>query len=115
MPEADGGYRSLSTMVTGDFFGEIAALTGSPRTSNVLAEDASTLIEVPATTLRALMDVPALNSLFTTTLTERLGRTTGADRPRLSGLDQDALRDLRTPRPAVEALPRTYHDEPAVG
>ena len=100
---------------TGDFFGEIAALTGSPRTSNVLAEDASTLIEVPATTLRALMDVPALNSLFTTTLTERLGRTTGADRPRLSGLDQEALRDLRTPRPAVEALPRTYHDEAAVG
>jgi CRP-like cAMP-binding protein/Na+/melibiose symporter-like transporter len=115
VPDEDGSYRSLSTMVTGDFFGEIAALTGSPRTSNVLAEEPSTLIEVPATTLRGLMDVPALNSLFTTTLTERLGRTTGADRPRLSGLDQEALRDLRTPRPAVEALPRTYHDEPAVG
>ncbi|HEX7948720.1 MAG TPA: MFS transporter [Candidatus Limnocylindrales bacterium] len=115
VPEEDGGYRSLSTMVTGDFFGEIAALTGSPRTSNVLAEDASTLVEVPATTLRTLMEVPALSSLFTMTMTERLGRTTGADRPRLSGLDQDALRDLRTPRPAVEALPRTYHDEPAVG
>ncbi len=115
VPEEDGGYRSLSTMVTGDFFGEIAALTGSPRTSNVLAEEASTLLEIPAVTLRALMDVPALNSLFTTTLTERLGRTTGADRPRLSGLDQEALRDLRTPRPPVEALPRTYHDEPAVG
>jgi CRP-like cAMP-binding protein len=110
VPEEDGGYRSLSTMVTGDFFGEIAALTGSPRTSNVLAEEASTLIEVPAATMRALMDVPALGSLFTSTLTERLGRTTGADRPRLSGLDQEALRDLRTPRPAVEALPRSYNE-----
>ena len=114
VPEEDGGYRSLSTMATGDFFGEIAALTGSPRTSNVLAEEPSTLMEIPAAMLRGLMDVPALSSLFMTTLTERLGRTTGADRPRLSGLDQEALRDLRTPRPAVEALPRTY-DEPAVG
>ena len=114
VPEEDGGYRSLSAMVTGDFFGEIAALTGSPRTSNVLAEEASTLMEIPAGMLRGLMDLPALSSLFMTTLTERLGRTTGADRPRLSGLDQEALRDLRTPRPVMEALPHTSHDEAAV-
>jgi CRP-like cAMP-binding protein/Na+/melibiose symporter-like transporter len=113
VPEEDGGYRSLSAMVTGDFFGEIAALTGSPRTSNVLAEEPSTLMEIPAGMLRGLMDLPALSSLFMTTLTERLGRTTGADRPRLSGLDQEALRDLRTPRPAVEAPTRTYQDEAA--
>jgi CRP-like cAMP-binding protein/sugar phosphate permease len=114
VPGEDGGYRSLSTMVTGDFFGEIAALTGSPRTSNVLAEEPSTLMEIPAGTLRGLMDMPALSSLFMTTLTERLGRTTGADRPRLSGLDQEALRDLRTQRPTVEALPRTHQDEAAL-
>jgi CRP-like cAMP-binding protein len=114
VPGEDGSYRSLSTMVTGDFFGEIAALTGSPRTSNVLAEESSTLMEISADTLRSLMDMPALSSLFMTTLTERLGRTTGADRPRLSGLDQEALRDLRTQRPTVEALPPTYHDEAAV-
>ena len=30
IPEEDGGYRGLSTMGAGDFFGEIAALTGSP-------------------------------------------------------------------------------------
>ena len=100
IPEEDGGYRSLSTLGTGDFFGEIAALTGSPRTSDVLAEEPTTLLEVPASTLRGIMDVPAINYLFLTALTERLGRTTGADRPRLSGLDQEALRDLRTPRPA---------------
>ena len=29
----EGGYRALSTMGPGDFFGEIAALTGSPRTA----------------------------------------------------------------------------------
>jgi CRP-like cAMP-binding protein len=114
IPEEDGGFRSLSTMGPGDFFGEIAALTGSPRTSNVLAEEATTVLEIPAATLRGIMDVPAISYLFMTTLTERLGRTTGADRPRLSGLDQEALRDLRTPRPTVEALPPSHREEGAV-
>ncbi|MEA2610791.1 MAG: hypothetical protein QOG32_517, partial [Chloroflexota bacterium] len=36
------------------------------------------------------------------TLTERLARTTSADLPRLAGLDQQALRDLRTPQPVTE-------------
>ena len=106
-PADDGSYRSLATMGPGDFFGEIAALTGSRRTANVVAEEPTTLLEVPAANLRAVMDVPALSSLFLSTLTERLIRTQGADRPRLAGNDQEALRDLRTPRPTVEALPGT--------
>jgi hypothetical protein len=69
----------------------------------------ATLLEVPASTLRGVMDVPALSSLFLSTLTERLTRTqSNADRPRLASNDQEALRDLRTPRPGVEALPKTY-------
>ena len=35
---ADDGYRGLSTMAAGDFFGEIAALTGSARTADVVAD-----------------------------------------------------------------------------
>ena len=107
-PNEDGSYRSLSTMVEGDFFGEIAALTGSRRTANVVADKPTMLLEVPASSLRAVMDVPALSSLFLSTLTERLTRTQNADRPRLAGNDQEALRDLRTPKPNVEALPKTY-------
>jgi CRP-like cAMP-binding protein/sugar phosphate permease len=107
-PEADGGYRSLSSMGPGDFFGEIAALTGSRRTATVVAEEDTTIVEVPAPALRALMAVPELGSLFLSTLTERLSRTNNADLPRFSGVDQASLKDLRTPRPSAEALPKSY-------
>jgi CRP-like cAMP-binding protein len=108
-PNEDGSYRALSSMVAGDFFGEIAALTGSARTANVVVDQAATLVEIPAETLRGLMAVPQLSQLFLSKLTERLVRTTSsADLPRLAGIDQDALRDLRTRQPSAEALPKTY-------
>jgi DHA3 family macrolide efflux protein-like MFS transporter len=107
-PEDDGTYRSLSTMEPGDFFGEIAALTGSRRTATVVAEQPTTIVEVPAPTLRSLMAVPELSSIFLTKLTERLSRTNQADLPRFAGIDQASLRDLRTPRPSSEALPKSY-------
>jgi MFS family permease len=112
IPE-DGGYRGLSTMAEGDFFGEIAALTGSPRTADVVADTETTLFEVPADNLRATMSVPEIQKLVFSTLTSRLMRTEAADLPRLAGPDQEALRDLRTPRPSVEAVPRSYSGEPA--
>jgi CRP-like cAMP-binding protein len=101
----ENGFSGLSTMTTGDFFGEIAALTGSRRTADVVADTDATLMEVPAETLRALMVEPAISALVLPKLTERLARTTSADLPRLAGLDQEALRDLRTPRPAVQPNP----------
>ena len=107
----ESGYRGLSTMGPGDFFGEIAALTGSPRTADVIAEADTTLMEVPADALRATMVVPEIQKLVFSTLASRLMRTEAADLPRLAGVDQESLRDLRTPRPSVEALPRTYSGE----
>jgi CRP-like cAMP-binding protein len=108
IPEADGGYRGLSTMSAGEFFGEIAALTGSPRTADVAATRASTVLEVPAAALRAVMIVPEVNRLVLSTLTERLLRTNQPDLPRLSSNDQTVLRELRTPAPTIEALPKAY-------
>ena len=110
VPTEDGDYQGLSTMQAGDFFGEIAALTGSPRTADVVADEDSELLEVPAENLRATMVVPEIQRLVFSTLTSRLQRTQAADLPRLAGVDQAALRDLRTPRPTVEALPRSYDE-----
>ena len=56
--EEGGGYHSLSSMGPGDYFGEIAALTGAPRTADVVAEETSQLLQVPATILRVMMTQP---------------------------------------------------------
>ena len=104
-PNEDGSYRALSSMTAGDFFGEIAALTGSARTANVVVDEPATLLEVPAETLRALMSEPQLSQLFLSKLTERLVRTSSADLPRLAGIDQDVLRDLRTRPAGIETAP----------
>lgn len=101
----EGEYRSLSTMNAGDFFGEIAALTGSPRTATVVAAEPSTLMQVPAGSLRGLMLDPVLSSLFLMTMTERLSRTHTSDLPRFAGLDQDSLLELRTPEPKLPEPP----------
>ncbi len=92
----EGEYRSLSTMTAGDVFGEIAALTGSPRTADVVAEADTSLLEVPADTLRRLMAMPEFSSLVLGKMQERLARSTSiADLPRFGGLDQAALREMR--------------------
>jgi MFS family permease len=104
IPEGDD-YRGLSTMTAGDFFGEIGALTGSARTADVVADVDSTLLEVPSEALRATMAVPDIQKVVLSTMSSRLQRTDAADLPRLAGVGQAELRDLRTPRPSTDALP----------
>ena len=88
--------RTLSTMTAGDIFGEIAALNGGTRTADVVAEDTTTLLEVPADTLRLLMAVPDFSELVQGKMTERLARTASlADLPRFGGIDHGALRQAR--------------------
>lgn len=93
--DGQGHYRSLSAMNAGDFFGEIAALTGAARTADVVAGEPVRLLEVPATLLRALMSTPAISQLVLGKMSERLARTSINELPRFAGPDQQAARDLR--------------------
>ena len=98
VPGEGDEVRSLATIGPGDFFGEIAAITGSPRTADVVSEGFTEVLEVPAATLKELRDVPEMARLINLKLSERLTRTANADLIRLAGLDQRDLRDLRRPR-----------------
>ncbi len=92
----EGHYRSLETMRAGDFFGEIAALTGSPRTADVVADEPTTLLRVPALAFRQLLTNAQLSQVVHLKFFERLTRTNLSDMPRFAGFDQQTLRELRT-------------------
>jgi DHA3 family macrolide efflux protein-like MFS transporter len=96
-------YRSLSVMGPGDFFGEIAALTDSNRTANVVAEKDSVLLEVPAEGLDLLVADPRIHYLMLAKMTERLTRTHMVDWPRISTLDRDVQRRLQRVRTTAQA------------
>ena len=104
--DGQGGYHSLSSMEKGDYFGEIAALTGAARTADVVAEEATQLLQVPASVLRLMMAQPAFSRLVLSRMSERLARTSIRELPRLTGVDPQDARELRaedTPLLVVEA------------
>jgi MFS transporter, DHA3 family, macrolide efflux protein len=94
--DGQGGYRSLSSMAAGDYFGEIAALTGAARTADVVAEERTVLLEVPAAVLRALMAQPAFGQMVLARMSERLARTSIHELPRTAGIDPQDARVLRS-------------------
>jgi CRP-like cAMP-binding protein len=99
----DGSFHSLSELKAGDFFGEIAALTGATRTANVVASEPVKLLQVPSAAMRELMAQESLSRLFLSTMTERLARTSIYDLPRFTGLDQNDVRELRSAPPPSSA------------
>jgi MFS family permease len=74
--DVEGGYQMLSTVPAGDLFGEIAALTGAPRTATVRTVPATTVLEVPATTLRHLMRDTQVHGVVLGRMVARIARTT---------------------------------------
>ena len=87
-------YVILSYLQAGDFFGEVAALTGSQRTANIITEEECEFLIIPARTMKRLATkYDRLRETFYTTISERLGRI---ELPRNVSQDQALLRDLRT-------------------
>jgi CRP-like cAMP-binding protein len=95
-------YVILNYLREGDFFGEVAALTGSARTANVIAEEESELLVIPARLLRRLArNHPGIRAMFEAVMAERLRMI---DLP-IAGFDQQLLLELRTNQPDMEAEP----------
>jgi MFS family permease len=72
----DDGFRGLSTMAAGDFFGEIALIESVPRTATVRAEGIVRLLVIGHREFHALMDeFPSVRDCVLDALAERLRLT----------------------------------------
>ena len=99
----DDDYVILNYLREGEFFGEVAALTGMTRTANIITEEDSEFLILPSKVMKALAKkYPSLNVMLHTLIGERLSQT---ELPRGIGFDQQLLRDLRTPQPDMEKEP----------
>jgi len=97
----DDEYVILNVMHEGDFFGEVAALTGLARTANIITEEESEFLIIPAKVMQKLTrQYAALGVRLHTTIGERLSLT---ELPRGTSFDQQLLRELRTSQPDVAA------------
>ncbi len=96
----DDEYIILNYLKEGDFFGEVAALTGAARTANVITEEDSEFLIIPAKVMRRLAEQYAdLKQVFYSTMEKRLSVT---EIPLGTMLDQGLLRELRTKAPKAE-------------
>jgi Ni/Fe-hydrogenase subunit HybB-like protein len=67
-----GRFRTTRSVGAGEQFGEISALTGTPRTATAMAEEPTRVLRLSADSLRKLMKVPAMNRIIHSRMTERL-------------------------------------------
>jgi CRP-like cAMP-binding protein len=88
--------KVLEVLRPGDFFGEIAALTGALRGADVIVDQPTILIRISGQTLRELSTDPQFNRILFTRMTERMMRTDMIDVTQLGQFYQQALLDLRT-------------------
>jgi CRP-like cAMP-binding protein len=99
----DDDYVITNYLQEGDFFGEIAALTGSTRTANIITEEEREFLIIPSKVMRQLAkQYDGLRQVFYTTMAQRLSKI---ELPRGTSLDQDLLRELRTNMPALDEPP----------
>ncbi|HEY2125212.1 MAG TPA: NrfD/PsrC family molybdoenzyme membrane anchor subunit, partial [Chthoniobacterales bacterium] len=67
-----GRFRTTRSVGAGEQFGEISALTGTPRTATAMAEEPTRVLRLSADSLRKLMKIPQMNRIIHSRMTERL-------------------------------------------
>jgi Ni/Fe-hydrogenase subunit HybB-like protein len=70
--EENGRFRITRTVGPGEQFGETSALAGTPRVATAIAEDASTVLRLPAHAFRKLMKFPQMDRIIHARMSERL-------------------------------------------
>lgn len=95
MRHLPGGSEVLEVLVAGDFFGEIAALTGARRTADVIATDQVIVIKLPSDLWRDLALLPGYGELIHETVDVRLTRLGGCDAALPGRIDYQGLAALR--------------------
>jgi small-conductance mechanosensitive channel/CRP-like cAMP-binding protein len=72
LPSRDGNIQQVAELKPGDYFGEMALLTGEPRNADVLAADEVETLEIRKGVLQQLLDDnAALAEALSRTITER--------------------------------------------
>lgn len=99
----DQEYFIANYLHEGAFFGEVAALMGTLRSANVITEEDTEFLIIPAKVLQRLAKQYAgLRQTMYRTIADRLSQI---ELPLGTRLDQDMLRELRTNQPDMETKP----------
>jgi len=67
-----GGYRNLGTLGVGDLFGEMAAISGTPRTADVITDENAQVLCMPADALHKLMRDREMKRRILSKMAERI-------------------------------------------
>jgi Ni/Fe-hydrogenase subunit HybB-like protein len=67
-----GRFRMTRSVGPGGQFGEISALSGTPRLATAIAEEPARVLRLPAGSLRKLMKTPQMNRIIGSRMSERL-------------------------------------------
>ena len=70
--EENGRSRITRSAGPGEQFGEVSALTGTPRVATATAEEPTVVLRLPAAGLRLLMQSPTVNEIVQHRMSERL-------------------------------------------
>jgi len=70
--EESGRFRITRSVGPGEQFGESSALAKEPRAATATAEDTARILQLPAESLRKLMQVPQMNRVIHSRMSERL-------------------------------------------